>query len=89
MAFCSGRRGVRLRTVSLTFSSIRKDEAEAQVRPLLEQIGNTDMVALCIDPTVDAQRQNRCSYGPLVGDVQLKWRNAAAWEAAINQVSIF
>ena len=82
-------RGVRLRTVSLTFSSIRKDEAEAQVRPLLEQIGNTDMVALCTDPTADTQRQNRCSYGPLVGDVQLKWRNAVAWEAGLNQVSIF
>lgn len=82
-------RGAKLRTVSMTFSAIRKDEAEASVRPLLEAVGNTEMVALCFDPAVDAQRQNRCSYGPFVGDLQLKWRNAAAWEAALNQVSIF
>ena len=82
-------RGAKLRTISLTFASIRKDEAEASMRPLIEQLGTTEMFALVTDPVVDAQRQNRCSFGPLVGDVALKWRNAAAWEAGLNQVSIF
>ena len=83
------RRAAKLRTVGLTFSSIYKDEVEAQTKPLLEQIGNTEMIGLCLDPAVDAQRQNRCYYGPLVGDLSHTRRNAAAWEAKVNQVSIF
>uniref|UniRef100_UPI0035C9BE87 hypothetical protein n=1 Tax=uncultured Sphingomonas sp. TaxID=158754 RepID=UPI0035C9BE87 len=83
------RRAKKLRTVALTFSNIRKDEVEATTKPLLEQIGNTEMVALVTDPSVDAQRQNRCYYGPLVGDLSQAWRNAAAFEAKVNLVSIF
>jgi hypothetical protein len=83
------RRAKKLRTVSLTFSNARKDEVEATVKPLLEQIGNTEMVALITDPAADAQRQNRCYFGPLLGDLSAVWRNAAAFETKINMVSIF
>lgn len=82
-------RGAKLRTTALSFSSIRKDEVEQLTRPLLEQIGNTECVALVTDPAPDAQRQNRCYFGPLVGDLSQTWRRAGAWEAKINMVSIF
>lgn len=83
------RRGAKLRTVGLTFSSVRKDEVEATVQPLLEQLGNTEMVGLVVDPAADAQRQNRCYFGPLVGDLGTTRRNAVAYEAKANLVSIF
>lgn len=82
-------RGAKLRTTSLSFSSVRKDEVEQLTKPLLERIGNTECVALVTDPAPDAQRQNRCYFGPLVGDLSQTWRRAGAWEAKINMVSIF
>lgn len=82
-------RGKKLRTLGLTFSNIRKDEVEAMVKPLIEQIGNTEMIGFVTDPAADAQRQNRNYFGPLVGDLSMVWRNAAAWEAKANLVSIF
>lgn len=83
------RRAAKLRTTALTFSNALKDEVEATVKPLLEQIGNTECVALVTDPDVNAQRMNRCYFGPLVGDLSVIWRNAAAWETKVNLVSLF
>ena len=83
------RRAKKLRTVGLTFSNINRDEVEAQTGPLLERIGNTEMVALVTDPAPDAQRQNRCYFGPLVGDLSHSWRKAQLFEAKANLVSIF
>jgi hypothetical protein len=83
------RRAAKLRTVTLTFSNVRKDEVEASVKPLLEQVGNTEMVALVTDPAENVQRQNRCYFGPLVGDLEQTWRNPAAWEVKANVVSLF
>lgn len=82
-------RGAKLRTTALTFSSVRKGEVEQLTKPLLERIGNTECVALVSDPAPNAQRQNRCYFGPLVGDLSQTWRRADAWEAKINMVSIF
>lgn len=82
-------RGSKLRTTALTFSSVRKSEVEQLTKPLLERIGNTECVALVTDPASNAQRQNRCYFGPLVGDLSQTWRRADAWEAKINMVSIF
>jgi len=81
--------GKIMRTVGLTFSSVYPDEVAASTRPLIEQIGNTRMIALVTDPTADADRQNRCYYGPLVGDLGHVWRTAKAFEVKVNQVSIF
>ncbi|WP_267396553.1 MULTISPECIES: hypothetical protein [unclassified Sphingomonas] len=83
------RRAAKLRTLTLTFSNIRKDEVEAITKPLLERIGNTEMIGLVVDPAEDPQRQNRCYFGPLVGDLANTRRNAAAWEAKVNLVSLF
>ena len=81
--------GKKLRTVGLTFSNINKDEVEAQTKPLMEEIGNTRMIALVTDPAPHAQRQNRCYFGSLVGDLGHVQRNARGWEAKVNVVSIF
>ena len=83
------RRAKKLRTVALTFSNINKDEAEAQIGPLLERIGNTEMIALVTDPAADAQRQRRCYFGPLVGDLSYTRRNARSYEHKANLLSIF
>jgi hypothetical protein len=82
-------RGAKLRTAQLTFSSVRRDEVERLTAPLLERIGNTECVALVTDPAPHAQRQRRCYFGPLVGDLGQTWRRANAWEAKINMVSLF
>lgn len=82
-------RGAKLRTTSLTFSSVRRDEVEQLTAPLLQRIGNTECVALVTDPAPHPQRQNRCYFGPLVGDLGQTWRRANAWEAKINMVSLF
>jgi hypothetical protein len=82
-------RGAKLRTLGLSFSNLRKEEVETSTRPLLEQVGNTEMVALVTDPAADVQRENRCYFGPLVGDLSHVWRNAAAFEAKVNIVSLF
>jgi len=82
-------RGRKLRTVGLSFPGLRKDEVEASTLPLMERVGNTECVALVTDPAPHAQRQRRSYFGPLVGDLSHAWRNAAAWEARANLVSLF
>lgn len=82
-------RGKKLRTVGLTFSNIYKDEVEAVTQPLLERIGNTEMIALLTDPGTSDRRQNRSYFGPLVGELSHAWRKATLFEAKANIVSIF
>lgn len=82
-------RGKKLRTMSVTFSNTYKDEVEAAVQPLVEQVGNTEPVVLITDPTADAMRERRCFFGPFVGDLQNTWRTAVAWEWKANVVSLF
>jgi hypothetical protein len=83
------RRGRKLRTVSLTFSNVRREEVEAAVQPIIETCGNTEPIALVTDPSADPMRERRCFFGPLVGDLSTVWRNAAAWEWKSNLVSLF
>lgn len=83
------RRGRKLRTASLTFSNLHRDEAEAQTGPLLELVGNTEPVALLTDPEAHALRERRAYFGPLVGDLSHVIRRADAYEAKCNLVSLF
>ena len=82
-------RGKKLRTISLPFDYIKKDEAEATSLRLIEQLGNTEALALCTDPAADPQRQNRCYFGTLVGDLGHVWAKATGWQLKINLVSFF
>lgn len=81
--------GKKLRILSLTFSNIKKDELQASIRPMLERQGITGPIAIVTDPVVDADRQNRCYFGTLVGDLGAVQRNAVAYEAKTNLVSLF
>lgn len=82
------RKGRKLRTVGLTFSSIHKDELEEMIRPLLENVGNTDPIALITDPAANPLRQQRIYFGFLVGDLNAVWRVANGFEWRANLVSI-
>lgn len=83
------RDGAKLRTTGLTFSSVHRDEVEATIEPLIEQIGNTRPIALITDPAADEMRERRCYFGPLVGDLGTIWRTADAFEWRANLVSLF
>ncbi|SEM73382.1 hypothetical protein SAMN05192583_1033 [Sphingomonas gellani] len=82
------RRGVRLPTLSIEFTAVHKWEVEAAIRPLIERLGNTGELFICTDPSPDAQRQRRCYYGTLVGDLAAVQRKASGWGWQANQVSL-
>jgi hypothetical protein len=82
------RRGAKLRTVALTFSSVYKDEVEAAIQPLISLVGNTEPIGLILDPAPHVMRQRRSYFGFLVGDQGMIIRSAAAWEWKANLVSI-
>ncbi|WHO37882.1 discoidin domain-containing protein [Sphingobium sp. AP49] len=82
------RRGVKLRSVAVTFGSVYKDEVEAVVHPLIEEIGISEPIALIIDPDDDAQRQNRIWFGPLVGDLGTVWAKPGGFEWRASLVGL-
>jgi hypothetical protein len=82
------RRGSKLRGLNLSLNSVRKDEIEAKVLPLLERIGNTETLAIVTDPDPHAMRQRRVFFGPLIGDLLTVWRTADGWTAGLNMVSL-
>jgi len=81
-------RGAKLRTIGLSFQSIDKPEVEAAVHPLLEQVGNTEVIAMVTDPAADPMRQRRIYFGPLVGDLGTALRKANFYQAQANLVSL-
>lgn len=82
------RRGAKLRSVGVTFGSVYRDEVEAVVHPLIEEIGISEPIALVTDPDADAQRQNRIWFGPLVGDIGTVWAKPGGFEWRANLVSL-
>ncbi|WP_188064766.1 hypothetical protein [Sphingobium sp. KCTC 72723] len=82
------RRGVKLRSVGIAFGSVHRDEVEAIVHPLIEEVGISEPVALIIDPDAHAERQNRIWFGPFVGDVGTVWAKPGAFEWRANLVSL-
>lgn len=82
------RRGVKLRSIALTFGNVRKDEVEAKVNPLIEEVGNSEPVAAITDPDPDAQRQNRIWFGPIVGDLGTVWAKPGGFEWRVGLVSL-
>lgn len=81
-------RGKKLRTVSLNFPRLSKQEAESIAQKMLEQVGNTECIAVCTDPMPDAERQNRCYFGPLVGDLSRTWATASGHEVRVNLLGL-
>ncbi len=81
-------RGVKLRSVAVTFSSVYRDEVEKIVHPLIEEIGISEPIALVTDPDADEQRQNRIWFGPLVGDLGTVWAKPGAFEWRASVVGL-
>lgn len=81
-------RGKKLRTVSLNFPALTKQEAEGTAQRLMDQVGNTECIGLCTDPTPDPERQNRCYFGPLVGDLSRTWASARGHEVRVNLLGL-
>jgi hypothetical protein len=82
------RRAKKLRTVSLKFPALTKVEAERAALPLLDYAGNTECLALCINPAPAPERQERCWFGPLVGDLSTTWATANGVEWAANLLGL-
>lgn len=82
------RRAAKLRTLSITFPNVRKDEVETKVQPLIEWAGGQEAIVIVTDPTVDTQRQTRCWFGVLVGDLGTIWRGPLAWEWRASLVDL-
>ena len=76
-----------LRTVGLTWSFATKQEAEEQIQPLLERIGNGKHILLVTDPDTNVLRQRRMYFGPVQGNLETVWRTAGAFELRCNLIS--
>ena len=83
------RQGKRLRAVGLSFENAYRDEVEAQIHPLIEQVGNDHPILLVIDPDAHAMRTRRIYFGHLEGDLGTIWRNAKGWQWRADLVSLF
>ena len=83
------KRARKLRTVGISFPMAFRDEVEAAVAPLLEEVGLDGPVALISDPAAHAMRERRCYFGLIQGDLGTIWRNAKAWEWRADMVSLF
>lgn len=81
-------RGKKLRTLSLNFPSLSREEAESKAQKMLEQLGNSECVALCTNTAPEFERMNRCYYGPLIGDLGRTWVSARGHEVRINLLGL-
>lgn len=82
------RRAAKLRTVGVTFSNTYKSEVETAILPFVELSGGQEPIVLVTDPAVDAQRQTRCYFGPLIGELGTVWRMPNAWEWKVSLVDL-
>lgn len=73
------RRGAKMRTLSIRFPTVRKDEVLAKVQPLVEMLGAQETFALVTDPASSADRQQACWGGWLMGDLGTIQRAAHGW----------
>jgi hypothetical protein len=83
------RDGPKLRTRSLTFQHIYKDEVENGVAPYLQGAGNEVPLLLVTDIDPSPQRTRRMFFGPLVGDLSIIQRNAVGYQWQADLVSLF
>lgn len=82
------RHGAGLRTVGLTFPGVHRDEVEARVQLLIELQRGTRPIALVTDPAPHPQRQTRCYFGPMTGELGTVWRTAGGheWRASLTDL---
>lgn len=82
------RNKAKLRTLGISYGNAYKDEVEQVLLPLVGEIGNEMPVFVCTDGTADTQRQRRCYYGPLQGEIGAIWARANGFEFRVNMVSL-
>ncbi len=82
------RNKAKLRTLGISYANAYKSEVETALLPLVEEVGNEMPVFVCTDGTADTQRQRRCYYGPLQGELGAIWARAAGFEFRVNMVSL-
>lgn len=82
------RNKAKLRTTGISYANAYKSEVETALLPLVEEVGNEMPVFVCTDGTADTQRQRRCYYGPLQGELGAIWARAAGFEFRVNMVSL-
>jgi len=82
------RRGTKLRTLGISFDNAYKDEVENTIQPLLAAHGSELPVFICTDPASDANRQRRCWFGPMIGEIGTIWARANGWRWSANIVSL-
>ena len=81
------KRGRNLRTLGVTYQAVHKNEVEAAVLPLIESVGNTELLAILTDAAPHPMRQRRFYIGPSFGDLSAIWRTADAWTVGFSLVS--
>ncbi|MCK0533398.1 hypothetical protein [Sphingobium agri] len=82
------RRGKKLRSIGISFGAVKRDEVEAKVSPLIEDVGVSEPIAIILDPDTHEQRQNRIWFGPLVGDLGTTWAKPGGFEWRASLVSL-
>jgi hypothetical protein len=82
------KRGKKLRTLGVTYKALFKDEVEAAWLPMIETVGNTEMLAVLTDGSENAMRQRRFYFGPCFGDLSAIWQRADGFSAGLNLVSV-
>lgn len=82
------RRGRKLRGLGISFKHIYRDELEAAVQPLIERVGNDELLAIVQDPAADAQRQNRIWTGFLTGNLGSIWARPGGFQADFNMIAL-
>lgn len=82
------RKGKKLRGLGISYASVKRDEVEEAVQPLLERVGNDELLGIVIDPDADAQRQNRMYLGFLTGDLGTIHARPGGFRADFNLVAI-
>lgn len=82
------RRAAKMRTVGITFPAAKKDEVEQKIQPLIELAAGQEAIVLVTDPAAHAQRQKRCYFGLLVGDLGTIWPVPHRWEWRVNLVDL-
>lgn len=82
------RYGGKLRTLSLTFGNVYRDEVLTKVQPLIERVGNTDPIVIVTNPDPSAERQNLMGFGFLIGDLGTVWARPNGFEWRANLVAM-
>ncbi len=82
------RRGARLRTLQIAWSSLTRVEVEQDLMPMLERLGRTEPLLLVTDPAPDPRRSRRIYFGWVDEDIETPNRHYDQWEWRTKIMSV-